>query len=180
MTIMTTRRSIDGGMNRLAAGVLVAALLGSAACVPATAVAQGQAPAMKTPAAAAPVAAPAATGARDKADRCGIRPSDRVGFPATGDSGVRDRVPHHGPRGRLVGRMTMRLPPARISTALSDNPRGDTYSLWNVGLVPISAPFSSRTAITARRGRQKYAREIPKARTTSPVRRWSLIVSRAI
>jgi hypothetical protein len=61
MTIMTTRRSIDGGMNRLAAGVLVAALLGSTACVPATAVAQGQAPAMKTPAAAAPVAAPAAS-----------------------------------------------------------------------------------------------------------------------
>lgn len=61
MTIMTTRRSIDGGMNRLAAGVLVAALLGSAACVPATAVAQGQAPAMKTPAAFAPVAAPAAS-----------------------------------------------------------------------------------------------------------------------
>jgi hypothetical protein len=59
MTIMTTRRSIDGGMNRLAAGVLVAALLGSAACVPATAVAQGQAPAMKTPAAAAGDAAAA-------------------------------------------------------------------------------------------------------------------------
>ena len=59
MTIMTTRRSIDGGMNRLAAGVLVAALLGSAACVPATAVAQGQAPAMKTPAASAGDAAAA-------------------------------------------------------------------------------------------------------------------------
>ena len=59
MTNMTTRRSIDGGMNRLAAGVLVAALLGSAACVPATAVAQGQAPAMKTPAASAGDAAAA-------------------------------------------------------------------------------------------------------------------------
>lgn len=59
MTMMTTKRSIDGGMNRLAAGVLVAALLGSAACVPATAVAQGQAPAMKTPAASAGDAAAA-------------------------------------------------------------------------------------------------------------------------
>ena len=180
MTIMKTRRSIAGGVKPLAAGGRVTTLFVSLAAVSAAAVAQGQVAAPPTPAAAAPVAAPAATGARDKADRCGIRPSDRVGFPATGDSGVRDRVPHHGPRGRLVGRMTMRLPPARISTALSDNPRGDTYSLWNVGLVPISAPFSSRTAITARRGRQKYAREIPKARTTSPVRRWSLIVSRAI
>jgi hypothetical protein len=52
MTLMT-KRSIDGGMNRLAAGVLVAALLGSVACVPATAVAEEPGSAAKTPAAAA-------------------------------------------------------------------------------------------------------------------------------
>lgn len=59
MISMTTKRSVDGGMNRLDEGVLVAALLGCVTVAPVAAVAQGKTAAVTTPAAPAGAASAA-------------------------------------------------------------------------------------------------------------------------